>query len=158
VTALVLVSSLLLAAEGPFLRCFDAETGVLLSTTRIFPDQTIHGLAAREIGFRRTDSENTNDGNPFEVLVWGGCCVRPLGIALKRAGGPSCRSAPPQIELGPTISRLPDWILGLSVGDQQQPYGRFERAAAITAHNALFLLEPDTRQVNSLTTVSAASR
>lgn len=127
-TALALLGRFLLAGEGPFLRCFDSRSSELLATVRVFQDQSIHGITTQDFH---------NEAASF--VVWGGSSVRLGCISMKQR----CQeqSELPQVEMDSSTIEAPDWILDLSVVSSSTNGGENLRAAAISAHNALFLLE-----------------
>lgn len=117
---------LLVAAEGPFLRFYHAETSQYIASKRVFRAQTVHGVSMY--------SESYDD--VIKLVIWGGCLVRALEVSLAREDH---QKTDPTFYLSGS-ARASDWILDLaprfsSLEDAAQGHGGI--CVAVTAHNAL---------------------
>jgi hypothetical protein len=124
VTALASCGTLVLAAEGPFVRflCSKSKSFGFLTTTRIFKAQSIHGISILS-------------GNSDHVIAvcWGGKLVRALEFTFSSSNGINA------LHLSPTV-KTSDWIFDLAWGPIDVPgatTGKVGVCAAVTAHNAL---------------------
>lgn len=125
-TALAACGALLIAAEGPYLRFYHAETSEFVASKRVFKAQAVHGISVY--------AEET--GNVTKLLAWGGRLVRALQINAATDGS---RTELLSLSLS-NVVKAQDWILDLaprmsSLGDENV-YNR-GICAAVTAHNAL---------------------
>ncbi|KAF9698758.1 hypothetical protein EKO04_002931 [Ascochyta lentis] len=139
VTALASCGSLLIAAEGPFLRFYHAKTSRYIESKRVFEAQAIHGISvyAEEL-----------DG-VTNLLVWGGRLVRAFRISSvpdKHAHEPLCLCLS-------NVVKASDWILDLaprmSSLEDEDVYSQ-GICAAVTAHNALLKLTVQYQHANAL--------
>ncbi|USP82471.1 hypothetical protein yc1106_09745 [Curvularia clavata] len=124
VTALASCGSLLIAAEGPFLRFYRAKDSRYITSQRVFKAQAVHGI-------RICSQEHAH---VVKLVVWGGRLVRAFAINLMADGGESLKFCTSN------VAKAPDWIFDLaprpkSLGDDMQ-YHR-GMSVAVTAHNAL---------------------
>ncbi|KAF4553124.1 WD domain-containing protein 26 [Elsinoe fawcettii] len=124
VTALAISSTWLYASEGPSLNLYDRHKCTLVHTVRVFDDASIHGL-----NLWATDGEY--------LLIWGGPYVAVLRILAPADQGEISKV---QWILNPT--GCPDWILDGQFAPVSYVAGEVvpTRAALLTAHNALLLL------------------
>jgi hypothetical protein len=129
VTALASCGALLIAAEGPFLRCYRSSDSQFLVSKRIFKAQAIHGI---------TVYAEEHDGLA-KLVVWGGRLTRALTISLPPNDSTCTRLS---ICLS-NVVKAPDWILDLaprpSTLDDLVEYAK-GTCVAVTAHNALLQL------------------
>ncbi|KZM19802.1 WD repeat-containing protein 6 [Ascochyta rabiei] len=129
VTALASCGSLLIAAEGPFLRFYHSKTSRYIASKRVFEAQTVHGISiyAEEL-----------DG-VTKFVVWGGRLVR----ALRINSVPDDHVQEPLSLCLSNVAKASDWILDLaprmSILDDDDVYSQGVHAA-VTAHNALLRL------------------
>lgn len=132
-TALASCEGLVLAAEGPFLRFYNAKTSQLLASERIFNAQAIHGISVyseRHNGF-------------INLVIWGGRLVRPL-----RAQATGDRGAYTDVQVRLSeVGEVSDWILDLAPRPSTLDEGVEHQAdvcavyAAVTAHNAIIQVD-----------------
>jgi WD40 repeat protein len=140
VTALASCGALLIAAEGPFLRCYRSSDSQFLASKRVFKAQAVHGISVYS---------EEHDGLA-KLVVWGGRLVRALTINLA-ADSNACN--PPHICLS-NVVKAPDWILDLAPRpttlDDLAEYNQ-GTCAAVTAHNALLqvIIEHDSKSPTS---------
>ena len=118
VTALALFrSNVIIAGEGNYLKAYAADSR-LLSSTRIFPDQAIHGIVVDE-------------ESPATAFIYGGQLIRPVFVN-------NCDHNIIELDLG-TVQDVGDWILDArfapAIEDSSCRY-----ASILTAHNALYLV------------------
>jgi hypothetical protein len=130
---------LIIAGEGCFLKVFVAESSKLICVVKVFKDQTIHGIIAREIETK---------GNPLQVAIWGGCL---LTLLKKDAFDALLFQKLSNIEN--TARVVSDWILDVAIS----PYD--DSCVLATAHNTVLRarLEND-GQIAQLETLSSPSR
>jgi WD40 repeat protein len=109
---------LILASEGSFLKIFDAESSRLVAQCRVFQEQAIHGIAARN---------STDDVDDLEVVIWGG----PQLTLLRKSDIERLihRDVTSIAEIAALAS---DWILSVAFSPWKQ-----ESCVMITAHNAM---------------------
>ena len=126
-TALASCGALLVAAEGPFLRFYDAKSSRYIASRRIFKAQAVHGISVY--------SESYED--VIKLVVWGGCLVRAIEVRFDP------RKDLHESELDVCLSvvaRSPDWILDLAPRfSSLEDASEIEQGicVAVTAHNAL---------------------
>lgn len=124
-TALASCGTLLIAAEGPFLRFYDPQNSRYIASERVFKAQAVHGIAIY--------SEAYDDVIKF--VVWGGRFIRALEISFTSGiigtALDACLSA---------VLKAPDWILDLapclSSLEDENEY-KNGSCVVVTAHNAL---------------------
>ncbi|TIA34858.1 WD40 repeat-like protein [Aureobasidium pullulans] len=112
-TALAFSKDYLFAGEGPVLRIHQRHDNNLLETVKIFASQAIHGIAIYYDG----------------IVVWGG---RLVALYTFTSDGTST------LELVSSLEAT-DWILDIAISPELS--GNKRKAALITAHNALLLLD-----------------
>ncbi|OAL56678.1 WD40 repeat-like protein [Pyrenochaeta sp. DS3sAY3a] len=129
VTALASCGTILVAAEGPFLRFYDAQTFQFISSKRVFKSQAVHGISLYS---------NHHD-QVTKLVIWGGYLVRALEFASPI---PDEQHDGLEISLS-EVARAPDWILDLAsrptILDDDSVHQK-GTCAAVTAHNALLLV------------------
>lgn len=128
-TALASCGTLLIAAEGPFLRFYHAKSSRYIASKRVFKTQTVHGVSVY--------AEELDD--VVKIVVWGGRLVRAVRInTLADADG----REPLSLCLS-NVVKAGDWILDLaprmSSLEDVHVYNQ-NMCAAVTAHNALLQL------------------
>ncbi|KAF7853934.1 hypothetical protein EAF04_010600 [Stromatinia cepivora] len=110
---------LIFAAEGPFLKIYDAETSRLIGQCRVFDSQAIHGIIIREL-----DNDSSDD---LQVVMWGGQCLTLI-----------CRSQIEKIisqhvvSITETATSTSDWVLSVAFCPWEK-----QGCVAVTAHNAM---------------------
>lgn len=134
VTAVASCGTLLVAAEGPFLRFYGASDTHFISSQRVFKAQTIHGIAVY----------SEQHDHVTRLIVWGGRCVRALEVrphSLEQS-----RTETLTVSLSDMIS-APDWIIDLAPRPISLDELEYQDAifAAVTAHNALLQLSIECR-------------
>ena len=112
-TALAFSKDYLFAGEGPILRIHRRHDNSLLETIKIFASQAIHGIAIHSDG----------------IVVWGGHLV---ALYTFTSDGTSTLKLVSSLE-------ATDWILDIAISPELS--GNKRKAALITAHNALLLLD-----------------
>ncbi|KEQ59200.1 WD40 repeat-like protein, partial [Aureobasidium melanogenum CBS 110374] len=115
VTALAFSKDHLFAGEGPILRIYRRHDNQLIESINVFCSQAIHGIALHSGG----------------IIVWGGRLVTLYAFT----------SADHSLLSRLSSFESPDWILDIAVSPEVS--GQKQKAALITAHNALLLLELD---------------
>jgi WD40 repeat protein len=115
VTALALSKDYLFAGEGPILRVHRRHDNELIQSINVFHSQAVHGIAIHSDG----------------IIVWGG---RLITLYTFAADNCSLLDRSDSFEAA-------DWILDISFSPEVS--GRKQKAALITAHNALLLLDLD---------------
>lgn len=127
-TALASCGALLIAAEGPYLRFYHAQTSKFIASKRVFKAQAVHGISVY--------AEET--GNVANLVVWGGRLVRALRLNAS-IDGPEIETETLSLCLS-NVVMAPDWILDLAprMGslEDENVYDQ-GICAAVTAHNAL---------------------
>ncbi|KAL8725118.1 MAG: hypothetical protein Q9166_007560 [cf. Caloplaca sp. 2 TL-2023] len=123
---------LLFAGRGPYLDAFDHQHGRLISTTRIFKTQAIHGIAIDVSNGRRLSSTVVG------ILIWGGRRVRR---ALLHLGMGAELMVHTELE---SELRLDDWILdgtfNLAKTSTPNRSSRKNDAVVVTTHNVAFAI------------------
>ncbi|KAB8298771.1 hypothetical protein EYC80_000946 [Monilinia laxa] len=110
---------LILAAEGPFLKIYDAETSTLISQCRVFDSQTIHGIILREL-------ELGSDDN-LQVVIWGGSSLTLiLRSQIEKIISQNV------VSITETTTLASDWILGVAFCPWEK-----DGCVMVTAHNAM---------------------
>ncbi|KAH3950330.1 hypothetical protein HBH53_078990 [Parastagonospora nodorum] len=157
VTALASCGALLVAAEGPFLRFYDAKSSRYIASKRVFKAHAVHGISVY--------SETYDD--VIKLVVWGGCLVRALEVKFT-----------PRVDFHETqldaclsaVARSPDWILDLAPRfSSLEDASEIEQGicVAVTAHNALVQvtihrqrkeIEPEKAFALSLSELTSSSR
>lgn len=126
-TALTSCGALLVAAEGPFLRFYDAKSSRYIASERVFKAQAVHGISLYSESY----------GDVIKLVVWGGCLVRALEVEF------APRNDLCETQLNVCLSavlRSPDWILDLAPHFScLKDASEIEQGicVAVTAHNAL---------------------
>ncbi|KAH0370494.1 WD40 repeat-like protein, partial [Aureobasidium melanogenum] len=115
VTALAFSKDHLFAGEGPILRIYRRHNHELIESITVFSSQAIQGITIHASG----------------IIVWGG---RSITLYAFHTADHSILDRVSSFE-------APDWILDISVSPELS--GEKQKAALITAHNALLLLELD---------------
>jgi WD40 repeat protein len=115
VTALALSKDYLFAGEGPVLKVHRRHDNDLIHSINVFSSQAIHGIAVHSDG----------------IIVWGGRLVTLYTFALDNN---SLLDRSDSFEAA-------DWILDISFSPKVA--GQKQKAALITAHNALLSLDLD---------------
>lgn len=118
--------NLLVAAEGPFLRFYDAQSSECLASRRVFKAQAVHGIS--------TYSETYDD--VIRLVVWGGCLIRALEVTF----APEDAKKTNPIFRPSEVARASDWILDLAArfsSLEDAAEGHDGICVAVTAHNAL---------------------
>jgi hypothetical protein len=124
VTALASCGSLLIAAEGPFLRFYHAKDSRYIASQRVFKAQAVHGI--------RVYSEE--HAGIVKLVIWGGRLVRAFEIHS------AADDHERLIFYSSNVARASDWIFDLApkprslIDDTQYHKGV---CVAVTAHNAL---------------------
>ncbi|KAI4731339.1 WD40 repeat-like protein, partial [Aureobasidium sp. EXF-10728] len=113
VTALAFSKDYLFSGEGPILKIHSRHDSELIESITVFSSQAIHGIAICSTG----------------IIVWGGRLVTCYNFVKLDQ---SILSRSSSLEAA-------DWILDISVSPELP--GQKQKAALITAHNALLLLE-----------------
>ncbi|KAG9698554.1 WD40 repeat-like protein, partial [Aureobasidium melanogenum] len=127
VTALAFSKDHLFAGEGPVLRIYSRHDHELIESITVFSSQAIHGITIHSSG----------------IIVWGG---RLVTLYVFTSADYSILSRFSSFEAA-------DWILDIAVSPEVS--GKKQKAALITAHNALLLLELDwTTDLQELTSNS----
>lgn len=121
-TALASCASLLIAAEGPFLRFYHAKGSRYITSQRVFKAQAVHGI-------RVCSEEHVQ---VVRLVIWGGRLVRALDINAAANGRLTICSS--------NVAKASDWIFDLalrpsSLDDDAQHHKI--TCVAVTAHNAL---------------------
>lgn len=128
-TALASFGALLVAAEGPFLRCYRSSDSQFLVSKRVFKAQAVHGI---------TVYAEEHDGLA-KLVVWGGRLARAVTISLP-SDDSTCSRLPICLS---NVVKAPDWILDLAPRpttlDDLVEYAK-GTCVAVTAHNALLQL------------------
>lgn len=123
-TALASRGSLLIAAEGPFLRFYHAKNSRYITSQRVFKAQAVHGI-------RICSQENAH---VVKLVVWGGRLVRAFAINFT-ADDEECLTI-----YTSNVAKASDWIFDLAPRpkslDDDMHYHR-GMSVAVTAHNAL---------------------
>lgn len=114
-TALAFSKDHLFAGEGPILKIYRRHDHEFIESITVFASQAIHGITVYSGG----------------IIVWGG---RLLTLYAFTSNDHSVLRRSSSFEAA-------DWILDISVAPEVA--GRIQKAALITAHNALLLLELD---------------
>lgn len=114
-TALALSKDYLFAGEGTILRVHRRHDNELIQSFNVFSSQAIHGIAIHSDG----------------IIVWGG---RLITLFIFCPDNDSILDRSDSFEAA-------DWILDVSFSPQVP--GQKQKAALITAHNALLLLDLD---------------
>lgn len=110
---------LIFAAEGSFLKIYDAETSRLIGQCQIFDSQAIHGIIVREL-----DGDSSDD---LQLVIWGGQCLTLI-----------CRSQIEEIisqsvvRITETATSTSDWVLSVAFCPWEK-----QGCVAVTAHNAM---------------------
>lgn len=110
---------LILAAEGPFLKIYDAQTSRLISECRVFDSQAIHGIIIREL-----DNDSSDE---LQVVIWGGQC-----LTLIRESQIEDIIAQHVVSIAETATFASDWVLSVAFCPWQK-----ESCVMVTAHNAM---------------------
>jgi WD40 repeat protein len=113
VTALAFSKDLLFAGEGPVLRIYRRYDNQLHETFDVFPSQAIHGIVVYSEG----------------LIIWGGNLVASYLFTADKAS----------LRRPASFFEASDWILDISVAPETP--GGTQKAALVTAHNALLLLD-----------------
>jgi hypothetical protein len=134
VTALASCGTLLIAAEGPFLRFHHAKDSQYILSKRVFKAQAVHGI-------RVFPEENAHI---IKLVIWGGRLICALEIHLPGQVGVQGLSL-----CFSNIAKASDWILDLaprpkSLDDDAQCHK--ESCVAVTAHNALVQVKIERRK------------
>ncbi|KAM3084087.1 WD repeat-containing protein 6 [Clarireedia jacksonii] len=108
----------ILAAEGSVLKIFDAESSRIVTQCRVFQEQAIHGIAARNSG---------DDVDDLEVVIWGG-----PNLTLLRKSDISRLLHRDVTSIAEMAALANDWILSVAFSPWKQ-----ESCVMITAHNAM---------------------
>lgn len=111
--------SLLVVAEGPYLRFYDRIDNRCLRSHKCFRSQAIHGVL--------TLSGNSDH---IDLLAWGGVSICTIKVALKHD-----RSIGSIHESKETTA--PDWLLDICLIPNSQDLSAPTSCVAVTAHNAL---------------------
>jgi hypothetical protein len=126
VTAVASCGVLLVAAEGPFLRLYDAKTSRYIASIRVFKAQAVHGISVY--------SESYDD--VIKLVIWGGRLIRALTVSFTPDDHDKMN---PEICLS-EVAKSSDWILDLAPGFsslEDEAEGQQGICVAVTAHNAL---------------------
>lgn len=110
---------LILAAEGPFLKIYDAETSTLISQCRVFDSQAIHGIIIRESEINSDDS--------LQIVIWGGSSL----TLILRSQIENIISQN-VVSITEATTSATDWILGVAFC----PWDK-NSCVMVTAHNAM---------------------
>ncbi|GAM88424.1 hypothetical protein ANO11243_064570 [Dothideomycetidae sp. 11243] len=142
ITALAFAGPFLLSGEGGVLKIYDSSTRALIRALDVLGETQIHGIVCH--GERLL----------HHVLVWGGSWVAVLTLEY-----PGMHDSDAEFRLervhGPVDCQ--DWILQARFCSYA--IGALPRAALITAHNALLLLDPQSGKCEpKLETVTSQSR
>ncbi|KAL5117682.1 WD repeat-containing protein 6 [Pleosporales sp. CAS-2024a] len=127
VTALASCGTLLVAAEGPFLKFYHAKNSRYIASERVFKAQAVHGISVYSESYPHV----------VKLVVWGGRLIRALVVRF--ATGDNLHQTHLHVRLS-AVATSPDWILDLA-----PRFSSLENAAAdnrgecvaVTAHNAL---------------------
>ncbi|OAG06750.1 WD domain-containing protein [Paraphaeosphaeria sporulosa] len=123
ITALAECGPLLIVAEGPYLRFYDRQQNILISSERLFEAQAIHGV--REL---------SSSADHVHLVIWGGLLLRTL---LLDTSYDEHDGWLPLNARCSDVARAPDWILDLQSAPKSPGNDIPERCVAVTAHNAL---------------------
>ncbi|KAJ8058931.1 hypothetical protein OCU04_011916 [Sclerotinia nivalis] len=110
---------LIFAAEGPFLKIYDAETSRLIGQCRVFDSQAIHGIIIKAL-----DNGSSDD---LQLVIWGGQCLTLI-----------CRYQIEEIISQHVVSitematSSSDWVLSVAFCPWEK-----QGCVAVTAHNAM---------------------
>lgn len=125
-TALASCGTLLIAAEGPFLRFYHAKNSRYLQSRRVFKAQAIHGISVY----------SEEHDHVKKLIVWGGRSVRALIVNILTVD----HGCEPLSLLLSNVASANDWILDLTprmnASEDKDKYNQ-GTCAAVTAHNAL---------------------
>ncbi|QSZ32190.1 hypothetical protein DSL72_001761 [Monilinia vaccinii-corymbosi] len=110
---------LILAAEGPFLNVYDAETSTLISQCRVFESQASHGIIVREF------DHDTDDH--LQIVIWGGSCL----TLISRSQVEKILSQN-VVSVTETAAFASDWVLGAAFCPWEK-----NACVIVTAHNAM---------------------
>ncbi|KAK6603640.1 WD domain-containing protein [Botrytis cinerea] len=110
---------LILAAEGSFLKIYDAKTSSQIGQCRVFDSQAIHGIIIREL--------NNDSKDDLQVVIWGGQCLTLI-----------CKSQIEEIisqhvtSITETATSASDWVLSVAFCPWEN-----DGCVMVTAHNAM---------------------
>lgn len=105
---------LLLAAEGSFLKIFNAGNSKLISQCEVFQEQTVHGIAVNR----------SSQSNDLQVVIWGG---NSLILLSKLDFGHVLHGNVTSI--ADRAISVSDWVLDVAIWESS--------CVLVTAHNAL---------------------
>jgi hypothetical protein len=144
VTALASSGALLIAAEGPFLRFYQAKDSRYISSKRVFKAQAVHGI--------RVFSEE--HAHITKLVIWGGRLIRVLEIDFTSQADQQSLSLSFS-----NVAKASDWILDLA----PRPKGldddaQYHKAScvAVTAHNALLQVKIEQKRPDNTHTTKCA--
>ncbi|KAF7887951.1 uncharacterized protein EAF01_011105 [Botrytis porri] len=110
---------LILAAEGYFLKIYDAKTSSQIGQCRVFDSQAIHGIIIRE-------SKN-NSIDDLQVVIWGGQC-----LTLLRKSQLEEIISQYVTSITKTATAASDWVLSVAFCPWEN-----DGCVMVTAHNAM---------------------
>ncbi|KAF7885868.1 uncharacterized protein EAF02_004377 [Botrytis sinoallii] len=110
---------LILAAEGSFLKIYDAKTSSQIGQCRVFDSQAIHGIIIREL-----NNDSTDD---LQVVIWGGQC-----LTLIRKSQIEEIISQHVTSITETATSASDWVLSVAFCPWEN-----DGCVMVTAHNAM---------------------
>ncbi|KAM0130254.1 hypothetical protein ACHAP3_007392 [Botrytis cinerea] len=110
---------LILAAEGSFLKIYDAKTSSQIGQCRVFDSQAIHGIIIREL--------NNNSKDDLQVVIWGGQC-----LTLIRKSQIEEIISQHVTSITETATSASDWVLSVAFCPWEN-----DGCVMVTAHNAM---------------------
>ncbi|KAF7935017.1 uncharacterized protein EAE98_003062 [Botrytis deweyae] len=110
---------LILAAEGPSLKIYDAKTSRQIGQCRVFDSQAIHGIIIREL-----NNDSTDD---LQVVIWGGQC-----LTLIRKSQIEEIISQHVTSITETATSASDWVLSVAFCPWEN-----DGCVMVTAHNAM---------------------
>ncbi|KAF7939234.1 uncharacterized protein EAE97_007314 [Botrytis byssoidea] len=110
---------LILAAEGSFLKIYDARTSNQVGQCRVFDSQAIHGIIIRELN--NCSIEN------LQVVIWGGQC-----LTLIRKSQIEEIISQHVTSITETATSASDWVLSVAFCPWEN-----DGCVMVTAHNAM---------------------
>ncbi|TGO47979.1 hypothetical protein BCON_0256g00070 [Botryotinia convoluta] len=109
----------ILAAEGSFLKIYDAKTSSQIGQCRVFDSQAIHGIIIREL--------NNNSTDDLQVVIWGGQC-----LTLIRKSQIEEIISQHVTSITETATSASDWVLSVAFCPWEDG-----GCVMVTAHNAM---------------------
>ncbi|TGO39322.1 hypothetical protein BHYA_0056g00330 [Botrytis hyacinthi] len=110
---------LILAADGSFLKIYDARTSSQIGQCRVFDSQAIHGIIIREL-----NNDSTDD---LQVVIWGGQCLN-----LIRKSQIEEIISQHVTSITENATSASDWVLSVAFCPWEN-----DGCVMVTAHNAM---------------------